>query len=129
MVTFKPEVDAQNVHPAIWLAIGVASVLRKTLTGKQDVVITALNADDHSPGSFHNPKNTPDGTCRAADLRILDLTETTEWWAWYYGLRALLHPQGYDIVLHSGQDGIVAHMHIEFQPKPEAANFMAGFIK
>lgn len=61
-----PEVDSENVHPAIWVALGLIAVQHRDWTDKE-LVITSLRRLYGSRRSLHAPLgNAP--VC-AADLR------------------------------------------------------------
>lgn len=118
MIVFKPTVNPRNVHPAVWVAVGLAYCRHRVISGA-DMVVTSMNDGEHMKGSLHYASSSPDGLCRAADLRTLDLVKSNrELWA--KQVKAALDPLGFDIVLHDGSDGVVEHLHMEFQPKNES---------
>lgn len=118
MIRFKEGANPQNVHPAIWLALGVAYALHPQL----DVDVTSMNDSTHGGTSLHYPKNSPDGMCRAVDLRTRNLTPALAA-TWFVRVNEALNPLGYDIILHVPPDPI--HLHIEFQPKADDVKWLA----
>lgn len=126
MIRFRGNVNPANVHPAIWLAIGAAYCIRRTIQRTpEDMWVTSLNDGTHEADSLHYVRNSPDKIyCRAGDIRTFDLTldQRTEF---YTLTRLTLRPLGYDVVLHPGSRGLLPnvqvagvpeHQHIEWQP-------------
>lgn len=122
MIRFKPEVNPRNVHPSIWVAVGVVSHIRKTIN-KTDTWVTSMNDGSHGAGSLHYLRNSADQLCRAVDFRIHDLAKPY-WIAFFDNVRDGL-PEGYDVVLHDGSDGVAPHLHVEFQPKANETDIFA----
>src|SRR5213078_3387939 len=115
VIKFLPSVNPRNVHPAVWVAIGLAYCRHRILSGA-DMVVTSMNDGTHMKGSLHYASTSPDNLGRAVDLRTFDLLEANRV-LWASQVKAALDPLGFDIVLHTGQDGLPVHLHIEFQPK------------
>lgn len=116
MILFKDGVDANNVHPAIWMALGVAYIMHRTYA--KDMVVTAMNAGEsgHMQGSYHYPYSTPSGMCQAMDIRTEDLPLEVRG-RWAVLVTDLLKPLGFDVILESLETtGKPPHLHIEYQP-------------
>lgn len=116
MIKFKDGVDAKSIHPAVWLALGIAYQLRSEMT-VQELVVTAMSdTSGHMVGSYHYPGSTPSGMCQAVDLRTVDLTQPDRE-EWYLKVKHSLTLMGYDVVLESpATTGKADHLHIEYQP-------------
>lgn len=73
MIRTKPGVSLDNVHPRIFLAIGLAAPVWARY-GSSDFWITGANEDGHSTGprGFHR---LPNGTCQAIDARTWTIKE------------------------------------------------------
>lgn len=98
----KRTVLTSKVGLEIGYAIGIAeSIYRKQ--GEQ-LVVTSLNDSKHHQGSLHYAG-------MAVDLRTRNLS-AVKLLTVFDELRALLEPQGFDVVQETD------HIHIEFQPKP-----------
>jgi hypothetical protein len=115
-ILFAPDVDPEGVHPAIWIAIGIAYSIHNTLL-KTPVTITALRATEgHRDNSYHYAANTPSHLCQAVDLRTRDMAEPVRH-VWANLCKAALHDLGYDVVLESPETtGRAPHLHLEYQP-------------
>jgi hypothetical protein len=123
MIFFKQGVLTSNVQPAIFIAVGIAYALHPH---PPNITISSMNDSVHGPGSLHMPANSPDGLCRAVDLRTHDLL-----WPdakqWFRVCKQLLEPLGFDVVLHDGtQPGVAQHLHIEYQPKDDEIDWAKG---
>jgi hypothetical protein len=125
MISFKQGVNPLNVHPAIWVAVGVVHQIR-TAINRDGLWITSMNDGGHEAGSLHYPKNAPDNLCRACDFRIHDLMRTY-WQQFYHTVYNALDIFGFDVVLHDGTDGLAPHLHVEFQPKTGEHDIFAAF--
>lgn len=129
MILFKDGVDASNVHPAIWTALGVAYILHRSYA--KDMVITAMNAgtSGHMVGSYHYPTATPSGMCQAVDLRTDDIpVEIRSRWAG--NVKDLLNPLGFDVILESPETTQKPpHLHIEYQPHQAQTDWMFYLTK
>ena len=125
MILFKDGVDAQNVHPAIWMSLGVAYIMHRTYA--KDMVVTAMNAGTtcHMAGSYHYPTATPSGMCQAMDIRTDDLPLEVRT-RWYGLVKDLLNPLGFDVILESPETtGKPPHLHIEYQPHEKTFDWAA----
>lgn len=107
-IAFKPGVNPQNVHPAVWVAVGIAYALYPN-TDAMD--ITSMNDGEHHPNSLHYPKNGVDALCCAVDLRTTRDMQPAAIDLWYHRVHDALDRLGYDVVLEAD------HMHIEYQSK------------
>jgi hypothetical protein len=115
-IVFSDDVDPEGVHPAIWIALGIAYSIHNTLI-KFPLVVTALRATEgHKEHSYHYAVNTPTHLCQAVDLRTRDMApHVREVWANL--CKAALFQMGYDVVLESPLlTGRPDHLHIEYQP-------------
>jgi len=76
MIRVKPGVSLDNVHPQIFLAIGLAAPIWQRY-GAPELWVTAANEEGHSTGprGFHR---LPNGTCQAADLRTWNIPEPAD---------------------------------------------------
>jgi hypothetical protein len=107
-ILFAPDVDPEGVHPAIWIAIGIAYSIHRTF--QKPITITALRATEgQHDNSYHYAVNTPSHLCQAVDLRTRDL-EDADMRLWARSCKTALFPLGYDVILESD------HLHIEYQP-------------
>jgi hypothetical protein len=115
-ILFANGVDPEGVHPAIWIAIGIAYSIHSTLTSSP-LTITALRATEgHKGKSYHYAVNTPSHLCQAVDLRTRDLNPVTRA-NWANICRVTLYNMGYDVILESPETtGRPDHLHIEYQP-------------
>lgn len=118
MIDFKPTVNSTNVHPAIWIAVGIAYQLRATITLQSLLTITSMGDGDHMETSLHY--SVP---CKAVDLRTHDLS-LTQAKIWADDCKLALEPMGFDIVHHKGDDGVPMHLHIEYQPKANEVDWL-----
>jgi hypothetical protein len=132
LIAFKAGVNIRNVHPAIWIAIGMAESIRAACYSDTPMVITALaDTSGHNKGSYHYAAATPSKMCQAVDIRDDDLTpaQRDEWTTM---LQAKLRPLGYDIVIeHVGSTVATTgdHIHIEYQPKTQGSNYFGSLLK
>lgn len=124
MIIFKSGVNPQNVHPAIWVALGIAYEIRRKLT-PLELTVTSMNDGIHGEGSLHYPTSSPDRKCRAVDLRTHDMSATLRS-IWANDCAEVLNPMGYDVVHHTGEDGVPVHLHIEYQPKANEKDWLIG---
>lgn len=116
MITFKDGVDAANVHPAVWVALGVAHQLHLPYTARPIVVTAMSSTSGHMGNSYHYPASTPSRMCQAIDIRTDDIPigMREEWAA---TIKKVLVPLGYDVILESPEaTGKPEHLHIEYQP-------------
>lgn len=102
MLRMKPTVADGGVAPAIWFALGVATVARRNHT-ELPLVVTSLCDGVHQSDSLHYKG-------LGADLRTRDI-HRGEAESWAAELKARLEPYGFDVILESD------HLHIEFDPK------------
>jgi hypothetical protein len=116
MIKFKEGVNPHDTHPSIWIALGIAYQIRCRIT-PLELVITSMNDGSHGATSLHYPQNSPDRLCRAVDLRNHDMSKTLRS-IWASDCKDALEPMGYDVINHTGEDGVPIHLHIEYQPKP-----------
>lgn len=119
MIIFKPSVNPRNIHPAIWVALGIAYEIRRKLT-PLELTVTSMNDGDHMATSLHYSH-----PCKAVDLRTHDMSATLRS-IWASDCAEVLNPMGYDVVHHTGEDGVPVHLHIEYQPKANEKDWLIG---
>lgn len=124
MILFKPGVNTKNVSPAIWMALGIAYRIRSRIT-PLELTVTSMNDGTHGKTSLHYPRNSPDKLCRACDLRTHDMSSTLRS-IWANDCKDALEPLGYDVIHHTGADGVPPHIHIEYQPKANETDWLIG---
>ena len=103
----KQGVITTGVCPQIWYAAGVVDAIYRNKSCL--MVITSMVDGIHMSGSKHS-------TGEAMDIRTLGLTQS-EGDIIYAQIKSLLDPQGFDTVDERNKPGVVAHFHIEFDPK------------
>ena len=107
------EISFDNTHPAVWYAVSVAARVWEELGA--DLVITAANESGHTtnPDPTKQFHRLPDGSCRAVDLRIWNLSGSSRAEA-VETLRTVLGPD-YDVI-HERPGWAGEHVHVEFDP-------------
>jgi len=98
----KKGVDAKDICPQIWFALGLCEGEMRQLAGVE-LVITSGRDGEHQKNSLHHVG------C-AVDIRIRRLTPAGKRRLCQH-LKLLLDARGYDVVLESD------HLHIEWDPK------------
>lgn len=113
MVRLKTGVSLDNMHPKIYLAIGLAAEIWAR-HGSPDMVITGGNEDGHSvgPRGFHR---LPDGTAQAVDLRTWSIPVLESRHRAAKELAAVLGDK-YDVIYEKpGATG--EHVHLQWDPE------------
>lgn len=127
MILFKESVNPIDVHPAMWVAIGIAYNIRRRYTSAP-MTITSLNDGTHGSNSLHYPDNSNSNLAQAGDIRTLDIPVATRY-AWAREVSGTLNPLGYDVVHHTGTDGLTPHLHIEYQPKANEPDWLRSKLE
>lgn len=125
MIQFKDGIDSSHVHPAIWTALGIAYMLRKSYS-PLPMTVTAMNAgtQGHMTGSYHYPSSTPTGMCQAVDIRTDDIPQELRQ-RWADSAKSILSALGYDVILESPETTQKPpHLHIEYQPHARGTDWL-----
>jgi hypothetical protein len=122
-VIVLPGVDAEGVHPALWLFLGAMADAHRVLTG-DELVVTSLRRPQGARRSLHAP---PAGElCRAADVRrwYLDRRRQSRTWCddlradWGRWLGVLLEPEeltSAQLAERGGLQAVQPHIHVQLK--------------
>lgn len=109
---YKNGVDSTGVQAPIWYAIGVFECL--FYKRKQVMVVTSLVDGVHSVNSLHKVG------C-AVDIRTRDIPQVDVDFI-IADAKLLLFPLGFDVVTEV-PEGETAHIHVEYDPKPNRSTW------
>lgn len=111
MLLFKNKgINTDEVKPAVWYALGVASeILDKE--ADVDAIVTSMNDGVHKIGSRHY-------SGEAVDLRSKHISNSVVKERVYNALFKALAKEGFDVLLE-GKGSTNEHFHIEYDPKGE----------
>lgn len=99
-----------DLDPAILLAAIVADGVWQELGVLTGATLTSGQDGTHSVASLHYPENTPNGKCRAIDIRTRNLASHTQKQVAAKMVKERLTAD-YDVVLETD------HLHVELDPK------------
>jgi hypothetical protein len=122
-MTLLDDVNATDVHPVLWLALGAIATYHRGTTAAE-MVITSLRRAPGPRRSLHSPP--PGELCQAADIRRWYLDERANahsfgrllqqrFGAW---LGVVLEPEWLspaEIEERGGYDSIAPHLHVELK--------------
>lgn len=100
-----------DLDSAIIFAAIIADGIWREFGVDTGVTLTSGTDGEHSPGSFHDPKNTPNGLGRAIDLRTWNLPEGKSQAPEAARILRERLTDDYDVVVEP------THIHMEFDPK------------
>jgi hypothetical protein len=104
----KSGVQLGGVQRNMYYAAGVVDQIHKDVFGTE-ATITSGTDGKHMESSLHYKGLALD--FRTIDIGIEDADN------FVFRVKKALDPHGFDVVFEKGMDGVIEHLHVEFDPK------------